>query len=64
MVAMLASVSEDEARRALESSAFRIPLALIMVSRHCTLEEASALYDAHGGQLHAILNGEALRCCE
>ncbi len=64
MVAMLASVSEDEARRTLESSGFRIPLALIMLSRHCTLDVATALYDAHGGQLHAILNGEALSCSE
>ncbi len=64
MVAILASVSEDDARRALESAEFRIPLALIMVLRKCTLERAKALYDAHGGQLHAILNGEALSCSE
>ncbi len=64
MVATLTSAPEDEARRALEAVDFQIPLALIMIARNCTREEAAALYAAHDGRLHAILNGEAPSCSE
>lgn len=62
MVAMLANLSEDEARRALEAADFRIPLALIMVAQACSLGEAEALYKTHQGQLHAILGEETPSC--
>ncbi|MBL7644905.1 MAG: N-acetylmuramic acid 6-phosphate etherase [Candidatus Hydrogenedentes bacterium] len=64
MVAALATVSEEEARRALEVADFQIPIALIILARTCTREAAMELYAAHGGQLHAILNGEATACPE
>jgi N-acetylmuramic acid 6-phosphate etherase len=62
MVSMLAKVSEDEARRALEVANFHIPLALVMVIRGCALDEAEALHTLHKGQLHAIFGEETPTC--